>query len=67
MAGHYILHIQNDANLVRDQFAIGVRYAIGFIDGNAHKLILSAALYFYFDDFDAFGERHTLRDLLNTR
>src|ERR1035441_8786640 len=40
MAGHHILDVQNGADLMRDRLAIGVGYALGLVDRNAHKLVL---------------------------
>jgi hypothetical protein len=67
VARYHILYIQNGADLVRHHFAIRVRNALGLIDRNTHKLILSAAFDFDFHDFDAFGPGHALRDLLDSR
>src|ERR1022692_673592 len=65
MAGHHVLDVENGTDLVRDQLAIGVRYALGLVDRNAHKLVFPTAFDFHFDDFNAFGERHALRDLFD--
>src|ERR1035438_101806 len=65
MAGHHVLDVENGTDLVRDQLAIGVRYALGLVDRNAHKLVFPAAFDFHFDHFNAFGEGHALRDLLD--
>jgi hypothetical protein len=65
MAGHHILDVQNGADLLRDQLTIGVGDARGLVDSNAHKLVFPAAFGFHFDDFNAFGGRDALRDLLD--
>src|ERR1035438_7577564 len=50
-----IFDIQDGAHLLRNHLAVAMRHALGFIDRNADKAVLSAAL-----DFDL-DQLHTLR------
>src|SRR5208283_2944077 len=45
-AGHHLFDIQNGADLLGNQFAIGVSYALRLVDRDAHKTIVAAALDF---------------------
>jgi len=62
--GDYVLHIQNGSDLLRDQFAIGVRDTSGLVDENPDDSAGPATQYLDFDDFEAFAQSKTLGDRL---
>src|ERR1035438_6802682 len=60
-----IFDIQDGAHVLRNQLAVAMRHALGFIDRNADKAVLSAALDFDLDQLHTLGLGHAARDFLD--